>query len=303
MRHVRSIGLIAALLVFLPVALHAQTVPWFGQPYQYRDADGIGTLTITPLSAGSTKLSFQPVRVMLLQNGVLLGGSGVYHSFPDDQAGLPNSALVAFTLVAPSGQSYLFQGTISVSAGTPTAVVVVPAGGYTVTGTYSPVTSPQTTFPWSATAASSPAPFTVTNATPALVDHWNSLTFAEAIGGSYVSTFNAFDAAVSTAAWSGSLPMSGRYKVEAFIPRQLSSGLVPRTSHAVYNIAQFGTGPVLAIARLATISQAVNTSQWVELGTFSFSQGYRITLTDVTEEPKETRSVVANAVRLTFVSP
>jgi hypothetical protein len=234
---------------------------------------------------------------------VLLNGSGVYHSFPDDQAGLPNSALAAFTLVAPGGQSYFFQGTISASAGSPTTVVVVPSGGYTATGTYYPVTSPQSTFQWSATAASAPAPHTVTNATPTLVDHWNSLTFAEAIGGSYFSTFNTFDLAVSTATWSGSLPMSGRYKVEAFIPRQLSAGLVPRTTHAVYNISQFGSGPAPAIVRLATISQAVGTSQWVELGTFSFSQGYRITLTDATEEPRETRSVVANAVRLTFVAP
>src|SRR5690348_4068283 len=89
-------------------------------PYQYLDAQGPGVLTFVALNASSTRLSFQPIQVTLVQNGVTSRGSGVYHAFPDDLQGnlvspvpaAPASALVAFTLLTPAGQSFFFQGSI-----------------------------------------------------------------------------------------------------------------------------------------------------------------------------------------------
>jgi hypothetical protein len=91
--------------------------------------------------------------------------------------------------------------------------------------------------------------------------------------------------------------VAGRsYRVEVFLPRQNSAGSLPRTTHAVYQIAEPGlTGvPVRSIA----ISQRVSESGWVSLGTFSFLSRFQVTLTDATGEPAGTRSVVADAVRL-----
>src|ERR1700730_4952677 len=113
MRHVRYLWLVAGLLLLGPSVLYAEAPQWFATPYQYHDNEGPGTLTFTPLGGDSTRLSFQPMGVSLAQNGVMYKGSGVYHSFPDDQANLPPAALVSFTLLTPSGQSFFFQGTIS----------------------------------------------------------------------------------------------------------------------------------------------------------------------------------------------
>src|SRR5579862_5843287 len=138
MSHVKRFGLMIAVLVLLPSILYAQAISqgpsWFGQPYRYMDSDGPGTLTISPLSAYSTRLSFQPLVVTLVQNGVTMGGSGVYHSFPDDLANLPTAALVAFTLPTQRGQTFFFQGTISGSSSTTGTTAGL--GGNTITGTY-----------------------------------------------------------------------------------------------------------------------------------------------------------------------
>ena len=127
--------------------------------------------------------------------------------------------------------------------------------------------------------------------------HTVRITFSEAVGGVYYATYNTVSAPVSTATWSGPLPANGSYKVEVFIPRQPSSSSVPRTNRAVYQIAT--DGPAGQVIR--TANQQVSSSQWIELGTFSFNGSYRIVLTDETGEARATRSVVANAVRLTPV--
>jgi hypothetical protein len=102
---------------------------------------------------------------------------------------------------------------------------------------------------------------------------------------------------VSIATWTGSVPVAGRYQLEVFIPRQLTPGSAPRTNRAVYQIFPQGTG----IGSFSTVNQQVSASQWVSLGVFNFQGNYRVMLTDATGEPHTSRSVVANAIRLTPV--
>jgi hypothetical protein len=259
-------------------------IPMFARPFQYIDPDGPGTLTITPLSADSTRLSFQQIRVTLEQDSRRYVGAGVYHAFPDDGADLPPFTLVAFTLTNASGRSFFFQGRI------------VPVNGYTGEGTYFPVDAPLNTISWQVRSA--PVAEVIVNSTPALRDWWSRIAFSEAVGGVYYATYNRSQGAESAATWSGSLPSSNLYKLEVFIPRQQSLSSVPRTNRAVYQIVTDGpSGQVLR-----TVNQQVNASQWVELGTFSFENGYRVILTDETGEPRGTRGVVANAIRLTPVT-
>lgn len=138
-------------------------------------------------------------------------------------------------------------------------------------------------------------PVTV-NDQPGIFNGWYRLSFGEAIGGIYFSTGNRRLGVVSYAVWQGALPHGpGRYRVEVFIPRQPSGGVgtLPRTDNAQYRIEPGGP------AVNARISQRVSTSQWIDLGTYEFGSSYRITLTDETGEPRLTRGVVADAVRLT----
>ena len=93
------------------------------------------------------------------------------------------------------------------------------------------------------------------------------------------------------------MPAPGRYRLEAFIPRQPSPGTVPRTNRAVYQIFPQGTG----VGSFSVVNQQVSASQWVSLGVFTFQGSYRVMLADATGEPQATRSVVANAIRLTPV--
>ena len=290
MRTTHALALSLVLTALVPLTAHAQVDPRFGgipifsQPFQYSDPEGPGTMTITPLSDATTRLSFQQIRVTLDQNGRRYVGAGVYHSFSDDLANLPPFTLVSFTLESASGRSYFFQGRIA------------PVNGYTGEGTYFPIDAPQATVTWRIQSGLQPQ--LVVNSTPVLVDGWSRLTFSEAVGGVYYATYNTLKGAVSTATWSGTLPASGSYKVEVFVPRQPSSSMVLRTGRAVYQIAT--AGPEGQVLR--TASQQVSSSQWINLGTFTFSGSYRIVLTDETGEPRATRSVVANAVRLTLVA-
>jgi hypothetical protein len=290
MRCVRVWTVCAAVFLLLPAVARAQVDPRFGgipifaQPFQYTDPDGPGTLTITPLSVDSTRLSFQQIRVTLEQGSRRFVGAGVYHAFPDDSADLPPFTLVAFTLTNSAGRSFFFQGRI------------VPVNGYTGEGTYFPVDAPQNTVSWRVQSA--PVAGVVVNSAPALRDWWSRVAFSEAVGGVYFATYNRSQAVASSATWSGSLPSSSPYRLEVFIPRQQSLSSVPRTNRAVYQIVT--DGPSSQVLR--TVNQQVNASQWVELGTFHFANGYRVILTDATGEPSSTRAVVANAIRLTPVT-
>jgi hypothetical protein len=282
MRSISSLALCVALIVLAPLQAWGQANPVFAQPYQYSDSQGPGVLTFTTLSTNNTRLSYQPISVVLTQSNRTYNGSGVYHSFTDDNAGLPPFTLVSFTLVNASGRSFFFQGSIA------------PVNGFAGEGTYWDVLEPQQAFPWRAQTQPTGTGNVIVNSAPALVQGWQRNTFDEAIGGFYYATFNTQQAAVSSATWSGNLQVDGSYKVEVFLPRT-RPGLVPRTQQATYTIYEAG----IAGQQTRRISQDVPTSQWVELGTFFFRGQYRVVLTDLTGEPPQSRSVIANAVRLT----
>jgi hypothetical protein len=276
------------MVALVPLSAYAQATAFFAQPFKYTDSNGTGTLTVTPLNTETTRSRFQPVAVTLDLNNVRSTGSGVYHYLGDDNAELPPFVLLAFTLVDPQGNARVYQVTLAA------------LNGFGGSGTSWPVNSPQTTAQWQAQSIPPPppGPTPIVNSNPSLNRGWQSRTFAEAIGGSYFATFNTQSTAESTASWEGTLPAAGNYTVEVFIPRPRPGTTVPRTQSATYQI--FVGGVVVATKQ---ISQAVTTSQWVSLGSFSFTNSYRIVLSDVTGEPTGTRSVVANAVRLTPPAP
>jgi hypothetical protein len=286
MRRPLRLALTVAMVALVPLAAYAQGTAFFAQPFQYTDVNGPGTLTVTPLSTDSTRFRFQPVGVTLTQGSATLTGSGVYHYLGDDDPNLPPFVLLSFTLVdGQGGNARVYQGTLAATS------------GFSGSGTYWLATAPQNTAQWEVKSIPPPPP-AIINSTPTLTSFWQQNNFAEAIGGVYASTFNTQTTPDSTATWQGTLPAAGNYTVEVFIPRQPSSNSVPRTQNATYQI--FVGGFVGAATKQA--SQAVTSSQWVSLGTFSFTQNYRILLTDVTGERTGTRSVVANAVRLTAVT-
>ena len=284
MKHVVRLALTAAAVALLPLGALAQGTQFFAQPYQYSDANGVGTLTVTPLNNTSTRLTYQSVQVTLVQNNAYSVGSGVYHAFTDDNANLPPFALLSFALVGPTGSSRFYQVTLAA------------LNGYAGDGTSYPVTSPQTATTWH--VQSMPVlPASILNNSPAMNNGWYTNSFVEAIGGGYYSTFNTLQGPVSTATWSGSVPSPGNYRIEVFIPRQPNPGSAPRTNHAVYQVF---VGGVVGMG-VGIVNQQVATSQWITLGIFSLQGSYQVMLTDQTGEPQQTRSVVADAIRLTRV--
>jgi hypothetical protein len=276
--------LAAATVAFLPIRAQAQGTGFFTQPFQFTDSRGTGTLTVYPLSSGSTRLSYQPVQVTLVQQNFTSSGSGVYHSFQDDGVGLPPNALLSFSLVDATGSSRFYQGTLQQTS-----------LGVNGQGTSWPTLSPQSAIPWTCQSISSSGGGNpIVDSTPALANGWSQTNFAEAIGGKYYATYNTFSTAVSTATWSGSLPPGQQnYRIEVFIPRQPTGG-APRTGNANYQITE-AQGRSLAYRA----NQQVSVSQWIPIGSAVLNGSYRITLTDATGEPSSTRSVIANAVRLT----
>jgi hypothetical protein len=281
------LALTTAMVALVSLSAYAQAPNFFAQPFNYTDSNGMGTLTITPLNNDTTRSRFQPVSAVLVQNNVRSTGSGVYHYLGDDDPNLPPFVLLSFTLVDPQGNTRVYQGTLAA------------LNGFGGSGTYWPVNSPQTPSQWQAQSIPPmPGPTPIVNSNPSLNQGWASRSFSEAIGGVYFATFNTQTTPQSTATWEGTLPAAGNYTVEVFLPRPRPGTTVPRTQSATYQIQLGG------VANPATkqISQAVTTSQWVSLGSFSFTTTYRIVLTDATGEPAGTRSVVANAVRLTPVT-
>jgi hypothetical protein len=236
-----SLTLVAALL---PVLARAQSNSVFDQPYNYTDPDGPGVMTLTPLSTQSTRYSYQPMQVSLVQGSRFFSGSGVYHHFSDDAANLEPYTLLSFTLLDSRGVPYFFQGRVS----------------------------------------------------PVAVDpnYWNRVTDSQAVGGSFFATFNTAQGISSTATWSGNLPSAGTYRIEVFIPRQTPPFNPPRTNAATYVVYDSG-GQALT----RRLTHNVNSSQWLPLTTVNLGTNYRVILYDQTGEPTGSRSVVADAIRLT----
>jgi hypothetical protein len=291
MRCVRILAVIALGAAFVPVRAWGQAAV-FSQPYQYTDADGRGVMTFTPLSSGSTHYSYQPMTVTLTQGTQRFTGSGVYHSFVDDSPGLEPYTLLSFTLVDSRGIVYVFEGRVSAGGG----ARVSPTGGYAGNGTYWQVHSPSQRVPFqiqqegSGGGSGSPT----VNSSPALRDYWNRVASSDAVGGQYYSTYNTSQAIESTATWTGQLANPGTYRLEVFIPRQAGASSVPRTHAATYQVYDSTNA-----AHIVRISQQTSSSQWVPLGVFQLGSRYQIILVDQTGETHASRSVVANAVRLT----
>jgi hypothetical protein len=287
MRHPRSLVLTAVLAALWPLRAHGQNtpIPVFVEPYQYSDAQGPGTMTFAPGSSENTLLRYQPISVVLVQRNGRFTGAGVYHSFADDNAGLAPITLVAFTLQDHFGRAYFFQGTIAA------------VNGFTGQGTYWRVGNPGRTFEWKVQTVPPTAANALVNGTPVLTETWARNMSSEAIGGVYYGSLNTASGARNTATWSGTLPAAGSYRVEVFIPRQPVPSVAPRTAKATYQITVAGAEQ----PALKQVDQAVTFSGWVDLGTYSLPAEYRVVLTDETGETAGTRSVVANAVRLTPV--
>jgi N-acetylmuramoyl-L-alanine amidase len=119
-------------------------------------------------------------------------------------------------------------------------------------------------------------------------------------------TLNATDQAQSenVATWEPSLPNSGEYQIEVFIPAHNAiNWSCPAqtvdwdTSTAKYTIND-ANGPQTVI-----VNQAAYSTQWVSLGNFHFnsSTDVSLTLTDVTGEAYLTTTVSASAARFTLV--
>jgi len=287
MRHIIRLALAAAAVALLPLSALAQGsgTGFFAQPFQFSDVNGPGTLTVTPLTSASTRLSYQPVQISLLQANVTSTGSGVYHAFSDDNASLPPFVLLSFTLVSPSQNARFFQVTLAA------------VNGYAGDGTHWPVATPGMTTPFHLQSTMALLSCQILNNAPALHSGWQANRFEEAIGAFYYSTLNASQTADATATWSGSVPSPGKYRIEVFIPRQPGSEVPLRTNHALYQVCagdSFGPG-------FSVVNQQVATSQWVTLAICSLQESYKVTLSDQTGEPQQTRSVVADAVRLTRV--
>jgi hypothetical protein len=214
----------------------------------------------------------------------------------------PAVTLLAFSAVDRSGSTRFFQATLTPGTGLPTPPTVglptVPQGaGYSGAGTHFAPTSPQAAVAWRIQSSSAPPANVILNTAPALSSGWYHNGFGEAVGGVYYSTFNSLQNPVSIATWTGSVPAPGRYQLEVFIPRPPTPGAAPRTNRAVYQIFPQGA----SVGSFSTVNQQVSVSQWVSLGVFNFQGSYRVMLSDATGEPHTSRSVVANAIRLTPV--
>jgi len=113
------------------------------------------------------------------------------------------------------------------------------------------------------------------------------------------------DQSTHMAEWQTSLPLSGEFRVEAFIPDHRAidwqcpeKTITWDTSNASYHIAHAnGTSSV-------PVNQAPIANKWVNLGIFHFDNNApaTVTLTDQTGEPFQTTTVSASALRFTLVS-
>src|SRR5262249_1740832 len=113
MRPAVYVAVALATAAIRPPGALAQGTSVFNQPFQFTDFRGTGTLTVNPLTSGSTRLSYQPVQVSLVQQGFTSSGSGVYHEFQDDGVGLPPTVLLSFALADPNGSTRFYQGTLT----------------------------------------------------------------------------------------------------------------------------------------------------------------------------------------------
>jgi uncharacterized protein YkwD len=146
MRPAVLLTLSLAATSFLPCPCHAQGgAAFFVHPFQYTDLNGLGTLTLTPANQGSTKATFQPIQVGLVQNNITYPGSGVYHYLGDDGPDAPPLVLLAFYVLGPQGNLMFFQGSVASH------------NGYAGGGTYYPAAAPLSVRQWSISTNGAPS--------------------------------------------------------------------------------------------------------------------------------------------------
>lgn len=113
-------------------------------------------------------------------------------------------------------------------------------------------------------------------------------------------TYGTAGSAENRARWTPTLPLTGQYQVEVFVPS--ATGITGRpTDNARYRIA------TAQGERVRAVSQAT-TSGWVDIGTHQFNAGTggNVVLDDVTGEPYSSanrRPIFFDAVRWTYVPP
>jgi hypothetical protein len=191
---------------------------------------------------------------------------------------------------------------------TPTSTGSSPARTYTPTPTVTPT---QTKTPTPTT----PAPIIVNAViSPAygscVASSWYKIAGAGYSGTDLYLTLNTNAQASSTnsARWTPSLPLAGRWKVEAFVAfhNQITWQCAPNTtigydtSDARYKVYLNG----IAQSYVAIDQKPLN-NQWATIGTYSFSAGTSsyIILTDLNGESSLTRTVSFNVLRFTYVGP
>ncbi len=122
-------------------------------------------------------------------------------------------------------------------------------------------------------------------------------------------TLNTNVAANSTnhATWTPNLPLSGRYKVEAFVAfhNQITfcgpkTTIGYDTSNARYKVYQNGS-----LFQTVSVDQKPLNNQWATIGTYRFMAGVDsyVVLTDLNGKSSLTRTVSFNVLRFTYVGP
>lgn len=115
---------------------------------------------------------------------------------------------------------------------------------------------------------------------------------------------NSADQSTHTASWHPDLPVSGEYRLEAFIPAhnainwECPEKTIPGdTIRAAYEIVHANG------ISLKPVNQAAYANEWVNLGIFHFNDETQaaVHLSDVTGEQNQTRTLSASALRLTLV--
>ena len=101
--------------------------------YRYSDNDGFGSITLTDLGP-DTGTGGHILRVSIVQNGFQFDGSGLTYPLPNEPRPLNN--LITFTVQAPGGVPYFFQGKMGLGV------------EFQGSGTFHPVSDPTQSAPW-----------------------------------------------------------------------------------------------------------------------------------------------------------
>jgi hypothetical protein len=127
MRLYLRLAVAAVAFSLLAPAVYAQATS-----FRYLDDDGQGRMSVQDVGSDAAT-GGRAIKVSITQNGVVYNGSGVTLQLEDE---MPFTTLITFTVVAPSGRSFFFQGKTT--------------SGITLSGqgTYHRVGFPESKFGW-----------------------------------------------------------------------------------------------------------------------------------------------------------